>query len=175
LQAVTEMVTTIKDKTYIPIAKEYWTWVKENIHPLTEKLSAIQSTIENLKTQQKLEATNSDKQKAIQFFKDNEGKEFIFHEQFYYNNKYCANLITIGSFKKDKVQVTFAGTNKWYDEDKMLELYKHIMKTIKIKHTNYEKDYDDASRYTYESFDNLTNQALDKINLKVITKEEYRG
>jgi hypothetical protein len=175
LQAAHEMVSIVKEGYYMEVADEYWTWVKENVLPLTEKLNTIDSAIHNLRQQQKLEVTNSDKQKAVQFFKQNEGKEFIFHERFYYNNKDNTNRITIRTFKKDKVQISFYGTNKWYDEDKMLDLYKHIMKRIKISHVDYSKDWEDETRTSYQEFDNVSNSDLDKINLKDITKEEYRN
>jgi len=175
LMAELDKVTIIRDKLYVPVAKEFWAWVQTNIKPLKNKYYEIESSISALKTQQQLSKNINEKQKAIQFFKQNEGKEIIFHEGFYYNNKSTTNRITIGSFKKDKVQITFYDMNKRYDEDKMLELYKHIMKRIKISHVDYSKDWDDETRTSYQEFDNISNSDLDKLNMKEITKEEYRN
>ncbi len=174
LEAELEKLHIIKNKSYLPVAKEYWTWIKENISPLYEKRYELERSITELKTQEKLIETAEEKAKAIQWFKDNEGKTIYLHDGYYYNSNCYANEFDIGMFKKDKVCVSFYGTNKWYDADKMLQLYKSVIRKVAETKTDYSKHWDDPTRDTYMIYDNLTDETRKFVNYETVSKEEYK-
>lgn len=173
LSAELEKIEIISNKSYIPVAKEYHAWYKENIYPINIKISDIQDTREKLESQKRSEQNDALLAEAKKFFIEKSNTDLVLHDAYYYTKNKAAFYIHIGEIKKDTLTITVDYKNKRYDNNQMLDLYKHITKKVFTMKTNYEKNYDDESRYTYYRYDNITNIERDKINLEVITKEEY--
>lgn len=175
LQANIEKVEVCRDHSYLSIAKEYWNWVKENILPLKEKGKEKLNLIKDLQKQIEEEKLASEKEEAIEYFKNNQNTHVYVHARYYYNNTSYTQHFEIKEFKKDKVKVDFNGINKWYNEEKMLELYKHINKSVYYCDIDYHKSLDDPKRHTFYKYDNHTDENFTKYNTIEIAEQEYRS